>query len=56
MPFDFWRVDATALHAVKADVRGQQFTRFVNSLISSEAFFSDLAPSDLAPSEVHLNL
>jgi hypothetical protein len=51
MSFDFWRVDATALQAVKADGTGQQFTRFLNSLISSEAFFSNLAPS-----EVHLNL
>jgi hypothetical protein len=50
MSFEFRRVDATALQAVKVDGTGQQFTRFVNSLISSEAFFSDLPPS-----EVHLN-
>jgi hypothetical protein len=49
--FDFWHVDASALQAVRADVTGLQFTRFMNSLISTEALTSGLTIS-----EVHLNL
>jgi len=51
MPFDFWHVDATALQAVRADGTGQQFTRFVNSLLTTEASYSGLSLSEL-----HLNL
>jgi len=51
MAFDFWHVDAPALEAVRADVTGLQFTRFVNSLLSTEASISGLPISD-----VHLNL
>jgi len=51
MLFDFWRVDADALQAVRADGTGHQFTRFMNSLLSAEASYSGLPIS-----EVYLNL
>jgi hypothetical protein len=51
MAFEFWHVDSDALQTVRADVTGGQFTRFMNSLIDAEAFYSGI-PS----SEVHLNL
>ena len=51
MPSNFWRVDADALQAVRADGTGRRFTQFVNDLLSSEALYSGLPIS-----EVHLNL
>src|SRR5580704_1379689 len=51
MSFDFLHVDAAALQAVRADITGLQFTRFMNSLLSTEA-----VTSGLPISEVHLNL
>ncbi len=51
MAFDFWRVDGDAFQAVRADGTGQQFTRLMNALLTSEA-----AHSGLSLSELHLNL